>query len=60
VSNRQVVNEIYQAFGQGDLPGVLARFHPDAEWRLAESHPYAPDGEAWIGPEAIKRHAGRR
>jgi uncharacterized protein len=55
VSNRQVVSEIYQAFGHGDVAGVLARFHADAEWRLAESHPYAPDGEAWIGPEEINR-----
>jgi uncharacterized protein len=55
VGNRLVVNEIYQAFRQGDLPAVLSRFHADAEWRLAEGHPYAANGEAWIGPEEIRR-----
>jgi ketosteroid isomerase-like protein len=55
VSNLEVVKEIYRAFGRGDVPGVLARFHADAEWRLAEGHPYAPDGEAWIGPGEIAR-----
>jgi len=55
LSNRQLVNEVYQAFGQGDVAGVLARFHADAEWRLAEGHPYAPGGEAWIGHEEIAR-----
>ena len=55
MSNRQVISEIYRAFKQGDVAAVLARFHGDAEWRLAQGHPYSPDGDAWIGPEEIKR-----
>jgi len=55
VSNRQVVSEVYEAFGRGDVAVVLARFHANAEWRLAESHPYAPSGEAWIGHQEITR-----
>ena len=55
MSNLETVRDIYRRFGQGDIPGMLARFHADAEWRLAESHPYSPDGAAWVGPEAIAR-----
>ena len=51
----EVVQAVYQAVARGDVAGALGRFHPDAEWRLAESHPYAPDGEAWIGPSEIGR-----
>jgi uncharacterized protein len=56
VSNvREVVSAVYESFGRGDVAAVLAGFQPDAEWRLAEGHPYAPDGQAWIGPEEIAR-----
>ena len=55
MSNRQVVTEVYEAFARGDVPSVLARFRPDVEWRLAESHPYAPDGKPWVGPDEIAR-----
>jgi len=55
-STVQVIQDVYQAFGQGDIPRVLAHFHPTIEWRLAEGHPYSPEGRPWCGPEAIARH----
>lgn len=27
-----VIQELYTSFGQGDLPGLLARLHPEVEW----------------------------
>jgi uncharacterized protein len=53
LSGRAVVTAVYEAFGAGDLPGVLAHFDPAIEWRLAEGHPYSPAGEAWIGHDAV-------
>lgn len=53
MSNVQVAKDIYAAFARGDIPTVLAGFHPEVEWRQAEGHPYQPDGAAWIGPQAV-------
>jgi uncharacterized protein len=56
MSSIQIVQDVYRAFGRGDIPAVLAAFDRDVEWRLAEGHPYAPEGRPWIGPEAIRQH----
>ncbi|MFN0006460.1 MAG: nuclear transport factor 2 family protein [Planctomycetota bacterium] len=53
MNNVRVVQEVYGAFGRGDIPAVLGAFHPKIEWREAESNPYQPSGKPWIGPEAI-------
>lgn len=53
MSNVQIAKDIYAAFGRGDIPTVLASFHPEIEWRQAEGNPYNPDGTAWIGPQAV-------
>ena len=47
----QVVKGIYERLARGDVVGILAKFAPDAEFRLAEGHPYQPDGHPWTGPE---------
>jgi len=39
--NTQVVQSVYEAFGKGDLPAVLAAFDPQIEIVEAESLPYA-------------------
>jgi len=52
----QVVRHVYERFGQGDVAAVLAAFDPGIEWRLAEGHPYSPDGAAWSGPAAVARN----
>lgn len=48
-----IVKELYSAFGRGDMPAVLAAMSPDIKWHQAESNPYRPSGEAWVGPEAV-------
>lgn len=53
VSNADVVKGIYEAFGSGDIEAVLGAMDPKIEWHEAESNPYMPSGEAWIGPEAV-------
>jgi len=52
----QIVKNVYEMFGRRDIPGVVATFDPGIEWRLAEGHPYAPDGQAWRGPDAVVRN----
>jgi len=44
---------LYEAFGRGDIPAVLGGMSPDVRWAEAESNPYMPSGEAWVGPDAV-------
>jgi ketosteroid isomerase-like protein len=53
MSNVQRVRDVYEAFGRGDIPTVLAAFDAKIEWREAEGHPYEPAGKAWVGPDAV-------
>jgi ketosteroid isomerase-like protein len=53
MSNADVTRGIYDAFGRGDIGTVLGAMSPSIAWREAESNPYKPDGEAWVGPDAI-------
>jgi ketosteroid isomerase-like protein len=50
--NVDLVRAIYEAFGSGDVPGVVARMAPDMVWNEAENFPYA-DGNPYEGAEAI-------
>ena len=52
MSNVDLIRGIYDAFGTGDIPGVLGRMSPDIEWNEAENFPYA-DGNPYRGPDAI-------
>jgi uncharacterized protein len=56
MGNVEAVRHVYERFGQGDVAAVLAAFDPGIEWRLAEGHPYAPDGAVWTGPAAVARN----
>ena len=47
------VRRLYGAFAEGDVPTVVAGMDANIEWREAESNPYQPSGDAWIGPDAI-------
>jgi hypothetical protein len=49
-----IVRSVYEAFGKGDLDGVLSVMADDIEWFEAEHNPYWP-GHAMVGPEAIVR-----
>jgi ketosteroid isomerase-like protein len=53
MSNVQYARDIYAAFGRGDIPAVMGKFHPEIEWREAEGNPYEPAGTAWVGSQAI-------
>jgi ketosteroid isomerase-like protein len=48
--NVRVVQQIYEAFGQGDVPAVLGNFDPEVEWHAAEGLPW---GGVHNGREAV-------
>jgi uncharacterized protein len=49
----QLVTAVYQAFGRGDIPTVLAMFDPNIEWRLAEGFRYKRQDKPLFGPDEI-------
>ena len=53
MQSARVMSAVYEAFGQGDVPRVLEHLDTAVEWRLAEGHPYSPDGDAWVGHAAV-------
>ena len=56
MNNVDVVKHLYDRFAQGDGAAILATFDPEIEFRLAEGHPYSPEGELWIGGEAVAKN----
>jgi len=53
MGNVEVAKSVYDAFGRGDIPAVLGAMAPDIHWYEAEGNPYMPNGEAWVGPDAV-------
>jgi ketosteroid isomerase-like protein len=53
MDSESLVKNLYDAFGRGDIPTVLGAMSPDIHWHQAESNPYMPSGEAWVGPDAV-------
>ena len=53
MDNVRLLKNLYEALGRGDIPTVLGAMSPDIKWYEAESNPYMPSGEAWVGPDAI-------
>lgn len=51
-SNEARVRALYDAFGRGEVPTVLASFDPDIVWMEAENINYA-DRNPYRGPQAI-------
>ena len=51
-ANVGLVRSLYEAFGKGDVPAVLAAMDPGIEWNEAENFPYA-DKNPYVGPVAI-------
>lgn len=49
-SNLSVIKEAYEAFGRGDIPGVLAIMDDEIEWHEAEGFPY---GGTYRGPGQV-------
>ncbi len=49
----ELVREILDSLNRADVPGVLARIHPDFEWRTLESTPIAG---TYRGHEEVRRY----
>jgi len=47
-----IVKGLYDAFGKGNVPGVLGTFDPQIQWREAENFLYA-GGNPYVGPQAV-------
>jgi uncharacterized protein len=54
--NVQILKDVYASAANDDIPSVLATFDPEIEWREADGHPYQPDGEPWIGVDAVREN----
>lgn len=50
--NRNIVGGMYEAFGRGDIPSIIAALHPQVEWWEAENFIYA-DRNPYLGPNAV-------
>ena len=53
MSGVDLLKGLYDAFGSGDVPGVLGSMDSEIHWHEAEGNPYMPSGEPWVGPDAI-------
>jgi uncharacterized protein len=53
MDNVSLLKDLYNAFGRGDIASVLGAMSPGVRWHQAESNPYMPSGEPWVGPDAI-------
>ncbi|MDZ7639820.1 MAG: nuclear transport factor 2 family protein [Bryobacterales bacterium] len=53
MDNVNLLKSLYTAFGSGDIPTVLGTMDSDIHWHEAESNPYMPSGEPWVGPDAV-------
>ncbi|NNF60838.1 MAG: SnoaL-like domain-containing protein [Gammaproteobacteria bacterium] len=52
IENLNVIRDMYDAFGRGDIDAVVATLDPKVEWNEAENFPYA-DRNPYIGPQAV-------
>ena len=50
--NVNTVRGVYEAFGRGDIPFVIAALDPKVEWLEAENFIYA-DNNPYISPNAV-------
>ena len=53
MDNVKLLKNLYDAFGRGEIPAVMGAMSPDIKWYQAESNPYRPSGEPWVGPDAV-------
>ena len=52
LENVKIVESMYEAFGKGDIPTVLAGLDPQVGWWEAENFIYA-DKNPYVGPDAV-------
>ena len=50
MTNKQIIENVYQSFATGDIPGLLGTFDENIEWTEAEGFPY---GGTYTGANAI-------
>lgn len=55
--NRERSQALYEAFGRGDIPTVLASLDPDVEWIEAEGGPYPGTSRS---PDAVLQNVFMR
>lgn len=53
MSGAELITGLYSAFAKGDMPTVLGMMDAEIRWHEAESNPYMPSGEAWVGPDSV-------
>ena len=57
MSNLETVQSIYEAFGKGDIPAILAHVAPDAAWESWPDNSAQKRGVPWLkaatGPEGV-------
>jgi len=53
MTNVEVVKQAYSNFETGNVPGVLAVFDPQIEWRECKGMPFVKDDGIYFGPEAV-------
>jgi ketosteroid isomerase-like protein len=53
MSGAELLTQLYEAFGRGDVPTVLGAMDLEIRWHEAEGNPYMPSGDAWVGPDAV-------
>jgi ketosteroid isomerase-like protein len=54
MGNRQIAQEIYEAFGRGDVPAILERLDEAVEWEYGVSSTEVP----WLQPRRGREGAG--
>lgn len=52
MNNLAIIEQVYQNFAAGNVPGVIANMHESMVWNEAENFPYA-DGNPYVGPQAV-------
>ena len=58
MSNLPTVAGIYEAFGKGDVPAILAVLADDVEWEAWESNSSVDAGVPWMTPRHGKDEVG--
>lgn len=54
----ETIQAIYQAFGQGDVPAILARLSPDVEWDVWDNHGAQRAGYDLMAPRRGREAVG--
>ena len=50
MTNKEIIEELYQSFASGDVPAVLAKFDDNISWTEADGFPLAG---TYVGPQAV-------